>query len=196
MNKNLSLYNCITEAIINPPNIPDTLNFWHGGNLDDYNDIIAQKNGRYEYGPGLYLTTHYETAKKYAKGSRKMYLITVKKGNDINDAYLDINIIFDFIKIFVTKSKRKEVIDRLSKFNKDGKVKAYIFNNILLNENALSSSNTKHLRQFYINNNIDYEIVHNPFGWGENMMVLYDMKKIVNVIIVKSTDQIDYDALN
>ncbi len=31
----------------------------------------TQSKGRYESGPGLYLTTHYETARKYAKGGRK-----------------------------------------------------------------------------------------------------------------------------
>lgn len=179
------------ESVINPPNIPDTINFWHGGNLDNYNDIIAQKNGRYEYGPGLYLTTHYETARKYAKGNRKMYLITVKKGVDINDALIDTNIILEFIKTYVIKSKRREIIERLSKFDKDGKVKAYIFNNIILNENGVKPSDTKYLREFFVSNNIDYEIVSNPFGWGEDMMVLYNMKKIVNIIVVKSTDEVN-----
>lgn len=191
MNKKLSLYDCLMESVINPPNIPDTINFWHGGNLDNYNDIIAQKNGRYEYGPGLYLTTHYETARKYAKGNRKMYLITVKKGVDINDALIDTNIILEFIKTYVIKSKRREIIERLSKFDKDGKVKAYIFNNIILNENGVKPSDTKYLREFFVSNNIDYEIVSNPFGWGEDMMVLYNMKKIVNIIVVKSTDEVN-----
>lgn len=27
------------------PHIPGTMNFWHGGNLDYYDDTIAQKNG-------------------------------------------------------------------------------------------------------------------------------------------------------
>lgn len=193
MNKKLSLYDCLMESVITPPNIPDTINFWHGGNLDNYNDVIAQKNGRYEYGPGLYLTTHYETARKYAKGNRKMYLITVKKGVDINNALIDTNIALDFIKTYVIKSKRREIIERLSKFEKDGKIKAYIFNNIILNEKGIKPSYTKYLREFLVSNNIDYEIVHNPFGWGEDMMVLYNMKKIVNIIVVKSTDEVNFN---
>jgi hypothetical protein len=90
----------------------------------------------------------------------------------------------------VIKSKRKEIIERLSKYNNDGKIKAYIFNNVILNEKGIKPSDTKYLREFLVNNGIDYEIVHNPFGWGEDMMVLYNMKKIVNVIVVKSTDEI------
>lgn len=182
--------NIIKESVISPPQIPGTMNFWHGGNLDEYNDLIAQKAGRYEYGPGLYITTKYDVAAKYSKGSRKLYLITVQEGADINDAFFDINIAKDFVDKYVIKSKRKEVLERINKFDNEGKIKGYIFNNILINEKAVKPINTQKLRQFYIDNGVDYEIVENAFGWGEKMMVLYNMKKIVNIIQVKSGDKI------
>ena len=167
------------------------MNFWHGGNLDGFNDVVEQKNGRYEYGPGLYLITHYDTALKYAKGSRKLYLITVALGQDINDAKLPYDTVIDFIKTNVITAKRKEIAERINKYVVDGLVKAYIFNNILINEKGIKPSNTKNLRQLYINNGIDYDIIDNPFGWGEKMMVLYNMKKIVNIIQVKPGDKIE-----
>ena len=182
------------KNIIRIPEISNSLNFWHGGNLDSYNDVIAQKNGRYEYGPGLYLTTHYGTAMKYAKGNRKLYLITVEKGNDINDSFLNISDINFFIKKYVLNSKKIEILKRLEKFTKNDLVKSYIFNNIILNEKAVKPSNTKYLREFYVEKGIDYEIINNPFGWGEDMMVLYNMKKIKNIIRIKPTDEIiNYD---
>lgn len=174
----------------------DDMQFWHGGDLDNYDDIIAQKNGRYEYGPGLYLTTHYDTAKKYAKGRRKFYIISVEKGNDINKSLLDINRVKEFVNKYVIKSKQKEILQRIEKYNKENMIKGYIFNNILLNEKALSPRNTSNLRQFLIDNGIDYEIVDNPFGWGEKMMVLYNMKKIKNVKQITAKDKIEnYDLL-
>ena len=182
--------NIIKESVISPPQIPGTMNFWHGGNLDEYNDLIAQKAGRYEYGPGLYITTKYDVAAKYSKGSRKLYLITVQEGVDINDAFFDINIAKDFVDKYVIKSKRKEVMERINKFDNEEKIKGYIFINILINEKAVKPINTQKLRQFYIDNGIDYEIVENAFGWGEKMMILYNMKKIVNIIQVKSGDKI------
>lgn len=181
----------ISEDVITPPNIPNTMNFWHGGNLDDYSDVIAQKNGRYEYGAGLYLITHYDTALKYAKGSRKLYLITVENGVDINKAFLDINKVKDFINTYVLGSMRKMVWERLQRFIDGDNVKAYVFNNIILNEKAIKSTNTRYLREFYVTNGIDYDIVNNPFGWGEKMMVLYNMKKIVNIIQIKPKDKIE-----
>lgn len=180
----------LTENIITPPKIPNTMNFWHGGNLDDFNELIAQKNGRYEYGPGLYLITHHDTALKYSKGSRKLYIVTVELRLDINDSLIDINAISNFINSFVITNKRKEILSRVQKYIVDGKVKGFILNNILINEKAIKPSNTKALRQFYIDNGIDYEIVDNPFGWGEKMMVLYNMNKIINTIIVKPNDKL------
>lgn len=185
------------ENYITPPNIPNTMNFWHGGNLNEFNDVISQKNGRYEFGPGLYLITHHDTAMKYAKGSRKLYLISVEKGVDLSDAMLDINAVMEFIKTFVVTSMKKVVIERLQRFITDNKIKAYNFNVIMLNEKAIKPSNTKFLRQFYIDNGIDYELVDNPFGWGETMMVLYNMEKIVNAMIIKPSDRFkNYDLSN
>jgi hypothetical protein len=184
----------LQESIIVPPQIPGTMNFWHGGNLDEYDDVIAQKSGRYEYGPGLYIITKYEVASKYAKGSRKMYLITVEKGVDINDVFFNFDTAKEFVNQYVIKNKRKEVFERMEKFKKEDKIKGFIFNNILINEKAVKPINTQKLRQFYIYNGVDYEIIDNAFGWGEKMMVLYNMKKIVNVIQIKPGDKIEkYD---
>lgn len=182
----------LCENIITPPNIPNTKNFFHGGNLNDYNDSIAQKNGRYEYGPGLYITTHYDTAKKYSKGSRKLYIVTVELGTDINNSLINYNTLLEFINTYVIKSLRKLVIERLQRFiDENNNVKAFVFNNIILNNKAIKPTNTQALREFYVDNNIDYEIVYNPFGWGENMMVLYNMKKIKNIIQVGPNDKLE-----
>ena len=167
------------------------MNFWHGGNLDDFNDIISQKNGRYEYGPGLYLITHHDTAIKYSKGSRKLYLITVSNGTDINDGFIDYKAANDFVRNYVIKNLRVPIWNRMDKYFVDGKIKAYIFNSIILNEKGLKPINTKFLRTLYISNGIDYEIVHNPYGWGERMMVLYNMDNIVNAVVVNPKDKID-----
>lgn len=181
----------IDEETITPPNIPNTMNFWHGGNLENYNEVIAQKNGRYEYGAGLYLTTHYNTALKYSKGSRKLYLVTVENGVDIEKSFLDVEKVKEFIDTYVIGRMKKMVWERLQKYIDGNNVKAYVFNNIILNEKAIKSTNTRYLRSFFVENGIDYNIVNNAFGWGEIMMVLYNMKKIVNVIQIKPKDKIE-----
>lgn len=184
----------LKEEIVEIPKIPNTLNFWHGGDLDSFDDSIAQKNGRYEYGPGLYITTHYETALKYSKGRRKLYLITVSQGVDINNSRIDEDKVKAFIQNYVIGNKKKEIWERLQRFNKNGQIAASNINVILMNEKGIKPSNTIYLRNFFVENGIDYEIVNNPFGWGEKMMVLYNMKKIVNVKKINPKDKIEtYD---
>lgn len=187
----LKLINTLSEAMLDIPKIPNTMNFWHCGNLDEYDEVIAQKNGRYEYGPGLYLITKYDVARRYSKGSRKLYIITVEKGNDITDSKIPLQNAIDFINSNVSKNVRRDLFERMKKYTKNEMVDADVFNNLILNGKGLKGSKTSNLRQFLIDNNIDYEIVHNAFGFGEKMMVLYNMKKIVNVYRFKSGDTLD-----
>lgn len=172
------------------PNIPNTMNFWHGGNLENYENYKVQKSGRYEFGAGLYITSHYGTAMKYAKGGRKLYLVTVQLGVNIDDATIDLDSLNSFVNKYVIANKRQMVIARVLARSKDNMLKAFIFNNIILNEKAITSTNTDTLRAFYVEHGIDYDIVDNAFGWGETMMVLYNMEKIVRTQIVKPTDKI------
>lgn len=181
----------LSEETIVPPEIPNTMTFWHGGNLDDYDETISHKKGRFEYGAGLYLITNYQTAAKYAKGGRKLYMVTVERGNDAETSSVSWDDSEKFISSFCIKSKVREVISRISKYVKDGRVKAYYLINIILGEEAIKPTNTARLREFLIGQGIDYQTVTNPFGWGETMMVLYNMKKIVQIKQVTPKDKIE-----
>lgn len=125
------------------------------------------------------------------QGSRKLYIITVEKGNDITDSKIPLQNAIDFINSNVSKNVRRDLFERMKKYTKNEMVDADVFNNLILNGKGLKGSKTSNLRQFLIDNNIDYEIVHNAFGFGEKMMVLYNMKKIVNVYRFKSGDTLD-----
>ena len=172
----------------------ETMTFWHGGNLDDYNYNLSHKSGHWEYGPGLYLTTSYDVVDKYTKGSRKLYKVTVEKGIDLNDVYLSLNIFYDFVKSNVIGLKRKIVLESINRLQKNDTLNAEIFLNIIINNKAISNSKTNILKQFFIDNNIDYNIVDNPFGWKGKMMILFNNKKILNIKKMTSKDVIDeYD---
>ena len=169
--KYLKLFETLEENMI----------FYHGGNLDNYSPIISHKKGRFEYGPGLYATEHLDTARKFAKGSRKLYQLIIEKGNDINDVEFDIKSCLSFIKNYVMVDKRKLVAEIMQEYIKDNKIKGYIFNNILTNNNAIKPTRTKNWRQFLIENGADYEIMHKTYGFNEKMIVLYNMNKIKDI---------------
>ncbi len=177
------------EDSISPSTTPGTMSFWHGGNLDNLAvSGKTQKAGRYEYGAGLYLTTHYDTALKYSKGSRKLYMVTVNKGNDANTVSINYENAIAFVKENVTKAKQGLILDRLQKYQ-DG-LKAYVFNNILINNDAIKPSATHELSNFLVDEGCDYLTVNNAFGWGEKMLVVFNTKIIDNIIQVKPKDKI------
>lgn len=170
----------------------ETMTFWHGGNLDgNYYDGVTHKAGNWEHGPGLYMTTQYDVVQKYAKGSRKLYTVTVEKGIDINDVYLPLDVVTEFTSEHVIKNKRKDVTEAIHRREKDNTINANTFLNIIINNNAIKNTDTNIFRQFFVRNGIDYSIVDNAFGWGEKMMVLFNMRKIVNVNRFKSGDRLD-----
>lgn len=173
-----------------------TLTLWHGGNLDVYKDTTAHRGGRWEHGPGLYLTTHYDTAKKYAKGSRKLYRIVVEKGSDLYESKLDMEPVKDFIDTYVFKALRKDILARLEKYGST-QVPAEIFLNVMIDGKpggdgyAIRSTDTDKLRQFLVSQGIDYAIVDNAFGWHERMLVLFNMDKIKSKQVVSPKEKIE-----
>jgi len=168
-----------------------TMTLWHGGNLNDNLGLISQKTGRFEYGSGLYTTTHYDTARKYSKGSRKLYQITLAKGVSANDAMIDYAAALNFVDSVVIRNKRAEVKSRMERFKREDSIPAYIFNNIILNETAITATNTRKLSQFLVDQGVDYLLVPNAFGWGEMVVVIFNMNKILNIRQIKPNDKID-----
>lgn len=146
------------------------------------------RGGRWEHGPGLYLTTHYDTARKYSKGSRKLYRVVIKKGTNIQDVNLPVSAVMDFAESYFIKSKRKEVVSRIEKRVSNNTINADTFLNIVFNEQAIKNTDTD---IFLVKNGVDYSIVDNAFGWGERMIVLFNMKNIVSKTIVKPKDKLE-----
>jgi hypothetical protein len=185
----------ITEAkkIISPSTTQNTMSLWHGGNLDDaYDETKIQKKGRFEYGPGLYLITHYQTAQKYSKGSRKLYMVTIKKGMDANDASIPLADILEFVDDYIIKNKRKEILQALSRYKDKGEVPASNFINMMVNYEAIKSSQTNAFRNFLVLKGIDYLSVDHPFGWSDTVMiVLFNMRMIIDKQVVAPNDKIE-----
>lgn len=177
------------------PSQTGELKFWHGGDLSslsfDGSNEFSQKKGRYEFGPGLYLTTHYDTAKKYAKGNRKLYVVTVSSGTELHDVTLSLEDALEAVNRFSNPKMRSEISERIkARSGGSNSIKAFIVANNLLNtDGALRSNKTGELRQWLVDIGADYQLVNSPFGWGETMMVLYNTKKITNVKQIGPKDE-------
>lgn len=184
----------ILEEVVKPSDDPNLMSFWHGGDLSNislhYQLDKAQKKGHYEYGPGLYLTTHYGTARKYAKGSRRLYMVYVRKGNDIKGKTIDMAKIEAFLDN-ASKKDKKEAMGIMSQYVKGGMIEADRFHLIMLNYGFIKPFITVVYKRFLVENGIDYMIVDSPFGWNEKMLVLFNTSKIQNAVAVGSKDKIE-----
>lgn len=164
--------------------IADTMQFWHGGNLDSGPPKTMGKtrgtaSTRFEYGPGLYATTDYSTAVSYAKGSRKLYRLTVRRGQDSRYASIPLEDALQFVTQQVPGPKRKEVAQWLKGLPQEAEgINADSFVNILLNSEAVPASRAPALREFIAGRGIDYTLV--PQGRGL-MIVIYNMDVVEKV---------------
>ena len=194
-----SIRDLLKEAVT-IPDIPNTVTLYHGGSMElrqTYRDITGHKAGRSEYGVGLYCTTHYTTALKYSKGKRQMYLVTIEKGTDIDDTMFDIGEVREFVKYYVKGSKKREVLeaieDNMERMETPTGISGDIFETIILNYDAITSSNTAALRHFLVDNGADYHFTsYNGGGSGsETVCIVINPKKIVSIQVIKSKDVTD-----
>lgn len=168
----------------------ETITLWHGGrNLEsDYLEVRSHRGGRWEHGPGLYLTTHYDTAAKYARGGGKLYRVTVAKGTDISEVEVPIEDAIAFVNRYVVGSKRKQVVaDLESNKRRVGHLGAEVVVNLCLNHEAIPNTKTGALRQFLIDHGVDYAMVGRFGGRDETVLVVINPRKIKRVEHVRAS---------
>ena len=167
----------------------DTMTLWHGGRgLDmSYKEMRPHTKGNWEHGPGLYLTTHYETALDYAKGGNKIFQVTIKKGKDINGITIPLEDGIDFVKRYCIGRYRKQIIqDFNDNIARRGGLFLSSLVNLIFNYQAVSIANTVKLRQFIVDHGADYEIV--SYKGPVKIVVLFNPELIKSVKAVKSKD--------
>ncbi len=169
-----------------------TLTLWHGGrNLESsYHEFAPHKGGRWEHGPGLYLTNHYDIAARYAKGGNKLYKVTIVKGQDSDDVTIPFEDVSDFAKRMIKGKARKEFLEmcqtNMQRRGLSG-VPAKVVSTLALNLEAIQNSNTGELRRFLVDHGADYTFVQNYHG-GASVYVIHNPKVIKRVEIIKGSD--------
>jgi len=171
----------------------NTMTLWHGGRgLEfSYHEMLPHKKGRWEHGPGLYLTTHYDTAAKYARGGGKVYSVTLKKGTEINQVDITLQEAIDFVKRYAIKRFQKNIIDDLEQVSYrdiQNRIRIGAVVNLCLNYDALRPASTVSLRQFLVKHGADYEISPRFGGRDETIVILFNPALIQKVKPVKASE--------
>lgn len=173
---------------------------WHGGrNLEsNYKESLPAK-GLWEHGPGLYLTTSYERAVKYAKGGGKTYMVSVEDGKFAKDVQISSNNVFEFITDYVIGKKKlvvaKAVHENMKRMSNSDSICAETFLNIMINEEAITKSKSHLLNDFLVENKVDFNLVKNYGGANETVLVILNRDKIKKVapISAKNVSLDDFD---
>lgn len=173
-----------------------TITLWHGGRYleSQYKEVISSKKGRWEHGPGLYLTTHYDTAYQYSKGGGKTYMVEIELGNNIKDILLNIEVVNEFVSKYVIGSKKKELLndlyENMHRMNSMPFINAEHVLNLIFNLDAITSTKTKELANFLVENGVDYGTVNRFKGRDESVLVVYNREKIKKVQAISAKDVI------
>lgn len=172
------------------------IELWHGGrNLEcSYKESLPAK-GLWEHGPGLYITTSYLRAAKYAKGGGKTYMVTVEDGNMAKDVQIPINNIFEFIAGVVVGKKKKVVSEyvhnNMKRMSNTESICAETFMNIIMNEEAIPKSKTGLLADFMVENKADFNLVTSSSsltGAKETILVVMNRDKIKKLKVVPAKE--------
>lgn len=170
------------------------IDLWHGGrNLEsNYREFGGTKKKRWEYGPGLYLTTHYERARDYAKGGGSTYQIRLEEGQELQRVMVDITELNEFVMQNCIKNKQADILKCLHRhleYSKEPpKVCLEILLNLIINDEAIQNTKTHLLNQFLVEKGADYSIVKRYGGRDETVVVVFNREKIKQIKAIKATD--------
>ena len=168
------------------------IELWHGGRELEYSyqNFGGTKKGRWEYGPGLYLTTHYMRAKDYAKGGGSTYSVQIEEGNSLQSIKVDITDVNEFVSQYIIKNKQKRILEslyeNLQRGNNSSQINLEVLVNLIINDEAILNTKTQILNSYLVEKGADYSIIKRYGGRDETALVLFNREKIKSVKKIKS----------
>lgn len=167
----------------------DLITMWHGGRelQYSYREMRGNKSKQMEYGPGLYLTTYYSTASKYAKGGGKTYLVTFARGNEISEITLVLTEVISFLKSH--RFQRKAELIKYIEGKYPTGIPALHMLNLMINFESITPTTSVAVRQFLVDQGVDYHVSHNYGGFGDQtIVVIFDPSIIKSVVSMAASE--------
>lgn len=175
-----------------------TIVLWHGSKRwDGPPRIVESRKGRVEYGPGIYLTTSIDTARKYSKGGGSVMRFEVARDlRWLEDSKIDYHHMLEFLRSRPRLRNRDKIIDDIGRYlsrRRDGgfrgdDIPAAVLVNLMVNHQAVTGEHGPALAEFYVANGIDAGVDHKG---SEDWVVLFNPKKIVSHRKVPASERAD-----
>ena len=156
-------------------------------------EIVAHRKGHAEHGPGIYLTTSYETAARYAKGGGSVYRMELRPGvRWLQDAKLDKGPVLRWLKgLARLRGKEKLVagVERVTARTGDT-FPAEILVNQFVNEGASSGPHGPALAAFLVENGVDASLTSPPLFGGSGGAHGEDWVVVFNPAVLRSVTKV------
>ena len=161
--------------------LPSGIRMYHGGQkwYSIPNELQPSYKNRYEHGVGIYTTNFWQTAKKYAKGSRVIHLLVIDENyKDIKDVKVSKSEVLNFVKSINFKNKSLLIKDINFYFErtKSDELTLNILNNLIINNESGAGKSGVELTKFFIKNGGDASFV--KMGGDEYYIVIFNPKII------------------
>lgn len=174
------------------------IQLWHGGNRWEGDpEVRPARQGAYECGPGIYLSTSYETARKYAKGGKVTTLVTLGPTvRLLENALLPLSELTAFLRETPRIKRRANILRELEdvcpRFPADS-VPVSCLVNLCVNYDALAGKPGVALAQWLTAKGIDASL-HRAYG-AEQWLIVFNPKVILRheVVAAKDVSLADYD---
>lgn len=167
------------------------IEMWHGSRRWDGNpEVRAPKKGRYEAGPGIYMTTNFQTAQRYAKGGGSTMLFHLDPSLKFaHDVLIPKHEAISFVKSAKGIRNRNKIISDIesnsSRRNSES-VSAEVINNLFVNHEAASGNAGLQLVDFLKSKGVD--AIFHPHSSQEHWIALINPKKVLKWTKMPSKD--------
>lgn len=173
-----------------------TFKMYHGGQKWSFlpRELQPSFKSRYEVGVGIYFTNAYETAKRYAKGSRVVQIVDIDKNfKDVDNVKVPLKELLDFIKNVPMMKKKKEIMIDIVNYAKRTNatvVPLSVLNNLIVNYEVGAGKVGLEIAKFFVSKGGD-ACVQKQSG-GEFWLVVFNPKIMKKVSVVDPKSKIEW----
>lgn len=167
---------------------PAPLIFYHGAQRwEGPPQIVAHRKGHAEHGPGIYLTTSWTTASKYAKGGGSVYRVEVSPlVRWLEDADLPLQETVDWVKALPRLRGKSDIMASLQRIaSRVGKLPAEVLVNNFVNADAASGEHGPALADYLVRHGVDASHVRHG---AEDWVVIFNPQTVLSVDRIASKD--------
>jgi len=157
------------------------MRLYHGGRIEGAPEVRPHRGGHAEHGAGIYLTTSWETAAKYAKGGGRVYCFLLK---DRLTWINEVRVPYDNALLLVkrlprVRGGRADLMQRLRRW--EAGVPAEVLLNLVVNTGSSSGETGAMVSRFLADGGVDAVLERRGL---EDWVVVLNPAVVMNVSVV------------